>query len=334
MKKKNLGKKDKDFVSDYFFNLQQLNELVSKGIRDKAMATRDPNLITDHQTDPFKQLEHIYDEIEVKAIKRNELVIEPEPFDGIKPSPRRWIDDYERAGEANGWKKNQMVKYLPIYLQKTAYDCYVTRAVKKLGRQPSWAELKNLFITHYLGSQDKQQLRRQLEKTFQGDRESITVFLPRVLRLVELVYPLKSKDEQVEFIRERLRASYQEKLAIQSISNLDELNELCLRLEGKLASERSATFREKKEKEMQEKHKSNSNTSNNNKRKSNDNKQNKQDSDHDQKGNNNINKSKPNPNDTCHKCNRKGHYADKCFSKTKADGTPLKPSNKPRNNSP
>ena len=41
----------------------------------------------------------------------NELVIRPEVFDGVKPKPRKWLDDYEDATQANGWTDRIAVKY-------------------------------------------------------------------------------------------------------------------------------------------------------------------------------------------------------------------------------
>ena len=98
--------------------------------------------------------------------------MKPELFDGVKPQPRRWIDDYERAARANGWSGKLCCQYLPTFLTKSALDWYVTIGESKVGRNPKWEDLKQAFIRHYLGDADKTQIRREIERTYQGERES------------------------------------------------------------------------------------------------------------------------------------------------------------------
>ena len=137
-----------------------------------------------------------------RAIKLNELVKKPECFDGYKPPARKWIDDYEKASEANEWSEVLMVEYFPTFLEKAANDRFVAVAKRKLGSHPSWQDLRAAFIRHYLGDSDRQVLRRQIERTCQGEKEKATNFIPRFMRLVD---PNKPEEELVDLLRSKLR---------------------------------------------------------------------------------------------------------------------------------
>lgn len=51
-----------------------------------------------------------------ETIKLYELVVKPEVFDGEKPKPRRWLQEYNEAIVANGWTEKLAIKYLPTFL--------------------------------------------------------------------------------------------------------------------------------------------------------------------------------------------------------------------------
>jgi len=156
----------------------------------------------------------------IPKIRLNELIIRPETFDGTKPPPRQWLDDYERAAHANGWRERTMVKHLQTFIIKAAQDWYVTIAKRKLGTDPSWQEVRAAFLRHYLGGSDKAVVRRQIERTRQGDNEKASLFIPRLLRLFDMVEPNKPEEELVEILRSKLRKGYQDKLAMHDIYGL------------------------------------------------------------------------------------------------------------------
>lgn len=150
--------------------------------------------------------------VQPQKIELNKLVKTPKAFDGNKPPARQWLDDFEKSSEANGWNHSSMVKFFSTYLEKAANDWFVTIAKRKLGSRPSWPDLRAAFIRHYLGDCDKQTLRRQLEKTYQGENEKATNFIPRLVRLVDMVEPGKPEEDLVDLIRSKLRLNYQDKL--------------------------------------------------------------------------------------------------------------------------
>lgn len=115
-------------------------------------------------------------------------MIKPDAFDGVKPNPRRWLDNFERAARANGWGDDIMVTYFPTFVTKSALDWHVAMAQRKLTRDSSWNDLKSMFVRHYLGDADRAATKRELDKCFQRENELATCFIPRFMRLMLSVY--------------------------------------------------------------------------------------------------------------------------------------------------
>jgi len=241
------------------------------------------------------------------AIKLNELVKKPESFDGYKPPSRKWIDNYEKASEANDWSEQLMVRYFPTFLDKTANDWFVTVAKRKLGSNPTWPDLRSAFIRHYLGDSDKQVLRREIERAYQGEKEKATNFIPRLIRLVELADANKPEDELVDLIRSKLRHCYQDKLVLCNTYTIEELNDACLRIEASMESHKS--LQNKGQMKKEEKGSKGSKTGQANSK----------------KANNDKKEGKESSVKTCYSCERKGHLARDCRSKSKANGEPCNP---------
>lgn len=244
----------------------------------------------------------------IPAIKLNELVKKPEQFDGYKPPARKWIDDYENASNANGWSENQKVKYFSTFLDKSANDWYVTVGKRELGLTPNWQDLKTAFIRHYLGDSDIIVLRRQIERTFQGEKEKATNFIPRIIRLIELVEPNKPEVELVDLIRSKLRVIYQDKLTLCSTYTIEQLNDACLKIETSIEMRNPIAYKDRKE--------------------YNRNKEDKKDKNFDKKIDNKQNnrregKTKEQQRSVkCYRCERTGHIAPNCRSTSKQNGEP------------
>ena len=321
--KKNRPASDKKFIDDYMLSQMNIIKMLEANAAGKTETVYQEVANVKHEGEAQKStgLSAVAPRSVIKPIKLNELVIRPEDFDGVKPPARKWIEDFEQAGYANGWTSDQMAKYLPTFLVKTARDWYLAVAMKKLGANANWPNLKKKFVEHYLGQSDLQTLQMQLDQMFQYKSESITCFMPRVLRSIDLVEPNMTETKRVTIIREKLRASYQKELTRDYICTLADLNELCLRIESNFRSIKRAEERELKEakKEANKKNTDNQNNSN----KSGENKK---------KGNankylaaNTVDGKKSQEEKTliCYRCNRKGHYASKCKYDKKEDGTPV-----------
>lgn len=254
-------------------------------------------------------------EIKPPAIKLNELVKRPEMFDGQKPPARKWIDDYEKAAEVNGWNDKLKVRYFSTFLDRSANDWFVGIAKEKLDDDSSWSDLKSIFIRYYLGDSDKMVLRRQINQTMQGERERATTFIPRLVRLVRLVEPQKPEEELVELIRSKLRIAYQDKLTLVDTYTIEQLNDACLKIEASLNA---------KEKRDQP-------TTNSAARKSSRNRNREEKDTNSRKSNSHEKTSEPKkgrrryPPRHCYRCERTGHYANECKYKNKANGEVCNP---------
>jgi len=136
-----------------------------------------------------------------------------------------------------------MVRHFPTFIVRAAQDWFVTIAKRKLGENPPWDELKSDFLRHYLGGSDKAVVREQIERTRQGDIEKAAVFIPRLLRLFDMVELRKPEEELVEAIRPKLRKEYQDKLAMYDIYTIERLNDLCLKVESDVEQAKPAASR-------------------------------------------------------------------------------------------
>lgn len=98
--------------------------------------------------------------------KHNELVYveKPERFDGKRELARKWLEGYESASMVNGWTHRMMFNYFPTFLTKSASDWYVAIAKPKLQPSSSWPELRKLFLRFYVGPEEKEAIRRELQR--------------------------------------------------------------------------------------------------------------------------------------------------------------------------
>lgn len=249
---------------------------------------------------------------EIPKIKKDELVKEPPKFDGNKPTPRRWLDDFERAAYSNTWSDEQQVRYFPSYLVKAAYDWWASMAQPKLSRSSRFADVRHLFVRHWMGESDRVATRRIIDKMKQKENESVRVFMPPLVRLIRCIEPNKPEDELVEIVKEKLQPHYQEKLALYLINSLDELNCKCLQIEAGMSAAAAASKKEARrplDSKQRGKNKSYAKPRNDLNRKGD--KSDKRDV-------------------LCYRCERKGHIAPNCKCKTKKDGSPCNP--KPNSN--
>lgn len=159
------------------------------------------------------------------TIELNELVKKPVCFEGKVAARRKWLDDYEGAAACNGWSEVLKVPYFPTFLEECAHDWFVTVGQRKVGETPEWGELRSAFIRHYLAGGDRQSLRRQVERTCQYENESAVTFIPRLLRLYQLIEPNEPEEELVEAAKDRLCGVYQEPLPLHNIYTPEELND-------------------------------------------------------------------------------------------------------------
>lgn len=196
-----------------------------------------------------------------------------------------------------------MVKYFATFLTQSAYDWWMSMGQKKVRQNSKFAEVRQIVMRHYVGESDRLEIKKEINKTFQRKEESITTFMPRLLRLIQEIEPNKPEDELIELVKDHLRSAYQEKLTMHTITSLEQLHDLCRKIEAGFAAARHASKREGYDKD---------------KRKS-----------------DSTRKPRPTKGEatkgsfakdiTCYRCDRKGHLATHCRSKTKSDGSTLPP---------
>lgn len=196
MAKGRLNQRDQAWVKDYCATLP----LVGASDRQNLDEVSDTLAISQASSPIQANPASFYDPQALPRIKLNELVQNPDAFNGSKPAPRRWLDDYERTAKADVWSEQLKVRYFSMLLESTAHDWNITVARRKLGLDPHWVDLRAAFMKHYLGDSDRRSLRKQLEATQQKDNERATNFIPRCLRIIYLVDDKMVEEEVVEIM--------------------------------------------------------------------------------------------------------------------------------------
>jgi 3-methyladenine DNA glycosylase AlkC/predicted aspartyl protease len=318
-----LGLRDTQWMADY---VQNVGELYQRYLESKEETRKDSSEESedDEVTPPLEQWkvepreENRKENVDSKKgplpLKLNELVEKPVVFDGNKPNPRKWLDDYEKASESNSWNEYHKVKYFATFLEKSAHDWLVTIARRKLGLEPEWRDLKAAFIRHYLGDSDKRTLRKQLETMKQGEHEKAINFIPRVMRLISLIDDKMPEEEIVDIIRDKLREEFKQKMTLSILYTVEQLNDACLRIEAELPKPK----RDKNDK-RQDQNKKSSNNKDGGK------KTDKKDKNADKSSDGKSSDSKNRTNRKCYRCERHGHLAKDCRCSTKANGEPVNP---------
>lgn len=175
------------------------------------------------------------------TIKLNELVVKPSIFNGTIPRPRKWLEDFEDAIESNGWNDKVVIKYFKTWLEGSAKDWYITQVRPNLTANSTWTDISTMFHQQYL-SGDKQKLMHYIEMLNQRPNEPVETFLPKVRRAILSLNPQTPMEEQVRKISEKLRPEYRKDVIIRNPKTIDELHDLCTRIEIGIAASGSRRF--------------------------------------------------------------------------------------------
>lgn len=273
-------------------------------------------------------------------IKLNELVIKPDIFDGTRPRPRHWWENYEDAVLANCWSHLEAIKYFSTFLSGPARDWYMTELREKVvsGLVYRLDHIKKPFKDNFLGDADYKSLCRYLSQMRQKPDESVAIFIPKVRRLLMMMDKTMSEKEQIRQITEKLRSEYQMDLARFETDTLDKLKAVCLRVEAGLAATKihrapsekpqyqRGNFQQRRNYQQGRGNSSNSNFQRGQMQRSNFQQRPKSYSPTKREQSQSIqfrSETSPPKEITCYRCDRKGHYANECRSTRKLDGSSI-----------
>lgn len=139
----------------------------------------------------------------------NRLFVRPETFNGVRPPPRQWLDQYEKAAISNGWSDTAKVKYMATFLKETAYAWLTDVAPLHISNEVKWDGLKNLFVRCYLVESDRQAAKRELDRAIQREDEKASQFIPKMLQMIRTLDPDRKQDVLTDDIRHKLLPEYQ-----------------------------------------------------------------------------------------------------------------------------
>lgn len=168
-------------------------------------------------------------------IKLTELVMKPTVFDGVNPSPAVWWEEYMGCMTANAWKEATVIKYFPASLKGAAKDWYLIYLQQDIiERKLRLNGLAKRFRDNFIGDAHLRELDNQFEKTKQELNESVSTFIPRVRRILRMMDPDITENEEVRQICRKLRRCYLMDLARFDVSSIAKLHHVCLRVEAGL----------------------------------------------------------------------------------------------------
>lgn len=256
---------------------------------------------------PPTQLGH--KRLTVPKIKLNELVNKPSIFDGDRKKARRWLEDFEICSLNNGWDNRTMAFYFSAFLNSSCKDWYNNMALPLISSNIDWFALKSIFLRTFVGPDAEQSIKEEYQRTKQRKDETITEFIPRLLRLMRLMDPNQTEYSRVKDIKSKLTDDYRDKLIGKNPETILELNDICLEIEDRLIISKTNKYKESK------------NYADNKFTKQADNQKNKfiKKSNKNEKTNQKV----QDQNIKCTRCDRQGHLKEKCFAKSKLDGTKL-----------
>lgn len=166
-----------------------------------------------------------------KAIRR------PDRFNGNKPSPLIWIDDYIECGDINAWTDELRLQYLPAFLDETAYNWF--RYQIKPMTNKTWNQVLTLFKRQFCTKQERALLHDRLDRRQQRPDEPVSSFITNIQALIAVAAPEMSLENQINMIIKKLHSSFTSRVIVAEPTSYSELVSLCLKIEAANRTSRS-----------------------------------------------------------------------------------------------
>lgn len=179
-------------------------------------------------TRPTWMLEH------QQPMRQHELVYveKPEKFNGKRE--HAWLEGYESAAVINGLTHEMKKAYLPSFLSRGATDWYIAIAKPKLHVSSDLYDLRQLFLKFYVGPEEREAIREELQRSWQRRDEPTVDFIGRMMRLMIRADPDHTERERVSIIKLKLRENLRDALVSHSPRTIEDLNDLCFEIETNL----------------------------------------------------------------------------------------------------
>jgi len=322
--KRNKINYEKEWLADYIEHQAKLFEAPPPAHSPpSSRASPVGNQYSEHEVEEDQQLEYgpgpSSHQEEVRPADLNKLFVRPEPFNGIKPPARQWLDQYEKAATANNWTDAAKIKYMATFLKESAYSWLTEVVPFNYPKGATWGQLRDLFVKCYLGESDRQSAKREFDKTIQKEGERASHFIPKMVQMIRQLDRKRPQALITDDIRHKLLPEYQEKLIMFELKTIEHLYNACTKIEAGMAASKAATRR--REVEAQGPSRPRPRTTN----RSSPNRARDSSSDREPS---------PGPSEKkdqakCFRCDRNNHWARDCVARAKLDGTPL-PDSKPK----
>lgn len=236
------------------------------------------------------------------GIDMHKLVRKPKMFNGKAEHPKLWLEEYHFCCDLNSWTIEQKIKYFPAFLEDSALRWFMYDVKPKLTTTSSWQNIVDLFNANYGSRTSDALLGRQIDHKYQSPNEKVNDFIADMRAMLNAHDPTLAEAKQVQKVADRILPSFQRTLAMEQPETYTKLIELCIKIEAGIAKSKPRAVNAvnvEEEKKIQHKTSYQKNK-----------KVDKRD----------VKKQVARP---CYRCERNGHFARECYSKTKKDGTSL-----------
>ncbi|CAI6376158.1 unnamed protein product [Macrosiphum euphorbiae] len=148
------------------------------------------------------------------------LMIRPDQFSGNE-DVRKYFKQYEKAADVNGWKDEDKVRFLSIFVKGTA-SIFLENLEDKQNNW-TWNNLKQEFLDEFQPMGYNTIVKTRLENRRQGDTESIMSFVTEIENICTQLNKNMQEEEICTYILKGLKETVLHAISLHDNSNLKEL---------------------------------------------------------------------------------------------------------------